>query len=379
MEDIIAGACKAREIPGVVLLASDVTGRLPHYELVAITDDVGNFRYSRSFGVRSIEDEEPLEIDTPMWIASLTKLLTAIAAMQCVDKGLLELDGDITLILHELENCSILTGFDEISGESRLEKRKSKLTLRKMLNHTSGLTYGFFNPLLRRWREMNGTSETGGETVVERFLYPAIFEPETSWDHSCSIDWIGKAVERVNGNVSLDSYMQKHLWTPLGIKKMTFHLNERPDLEGKIAELCTRSGKDISEFVPKENEMIYRNPQDDFGGGGIIGSPTGFLKVLRSLLANDGILLKPETLREFFKPQLNDRCKQALMKRLENVQASAVMGGLPSDAKKDWAFAGLVNCGDLEGRRRKGSVTFTGLPNLAWVSSPQHSNVFLQL
>ena len=67
-----------------------------------------------------------------MWIASCTKLMTAIAVMQCVERGLLDLDQDATIILPELKPKEIVTGFDE-SGQPTYQKRTEKMTLRSVL------------------------------------------------------------------------------------------------------------------------------------------------------------------------------------------------------------------------------------------------------
>lgn len=93
----------------------------------------------------------PLTPDTTMWIASCTKLMTAIASMQCVERGLLNLDDDVSSILPEWENPQILVGFEDDSGKPILKDAKNKLTLRMLLTHQSGLGYGFMHPDLTRY------------------------------------------------------------------------------------------------------------------------------------------------------------------------------------------------------------------------------------
>ena len=89
----------------------------------------GAFEYAETFGVRSLETREPMELDTPMWIASCTKLMTSIAAMQCVERGEIMLDDDVAELLPELARIEILTGFDE-DGQPILKKRQDIITLR---------------------------------------------------------------------------------------------------------------------------------------------------------------------------------------------------------------------------------------------------------
>lgn len=93
---------------------------------------------------------KPLTPDTTMWIASCTKLMTAIASLQCVERGLLNLDEDVTSILPEWKNPKILVGFED-SGKPILKDAENKITLRLLLAHQSGLGYAFAQPELARY------------------------------------------------------------------------------------------------------------------------------------------------------------------------------------------------------------------------------------
>lgn len=70
-----------------------------------------------------------MEFDTLMWIASCTKLMTSIAALQCIERGQISLDSDVAKILPELASLHVLTGFKE-NGEPITKKRKNVITLR---------------------------------------------------------------------------------------------------------------------------------------------------------------------------------------------------------------------------------------------------------
>ena len=93
---------------------------------------VGKFQYSNSFGVRALEDgqENRLEQNAIMGIASCTKLLTSIAVLQCVEKGLLKLDEDVVRVLPEFKDVEVVSGADETTGELTIEKATKAITLR---------------------------------------------------------------------------------------------------------------------------------------------------------------------------------------------------------------------------------------------------------
>ncbi|MCJ1478909.1 hypothetical protein MMC13_007593 [Lambiella insularis] len=117
-EETFQEACKLSQIPGAVLMAADRSGHL---------------RYAKAFGSRSLKNadsNEALVMDDAMWIASCTKLMTCIAVLQCVEQGVLDLDGDVTRILPELKDLEILTGFDKESGKPTTKKRSNTITLR---------------------------------------------------------------------------------------------------------------------------------------------------------------------------------------------------------------------------------------------------------
>lgn len=98
-----------------------------------------------------------------MWLASVTKLLTTVAALQCVEKGLFELDEPISRILPAWTHPDILTGFDDGTGEPVLRKATKPVTLRHLLTHTSGMALEQAHPLLAKWRSWTqGMKEDGG-------------------------------------------------------------------------------------------------------------------------------------------------------------------------------------------------------------------------
>jgi CubicO group peptidase (beta-lactamase class C family) len=94
--------------------------------------NVGSFTYAKAFGFKSLEEgqERPLEKDAVMALASCTKLVTTIAALQCVERGLVGLDDDVAGTLPELARQEILTGMDPALGTPILKRRKNLITLR---------------------------------------------------------------------------------------------------------------------------------------------------------------------------------------------------------------------------------------------------------
>lgn len=110
----------------------------------------GNIRYSNAFGSTPTG---PVTVDTTMWIASCTKLMTTIAVLQCVEKGLIDLDENIGRILTEFTEPDLLYAFDEKTDEPQMRKAKKKITMRRLLTHSSGLGYDAFEPMLMQLQQ----------------------------------------------------------------------------------------------------------------------------------------------------------------------------------------------------------------------------------
>lgn len=107
----------------------------------------------------------------------------------------------------------------------------------------------------------------------------------------------------------------------------------------------------------------------DGGGGGMFSTPTEYTKLLMAVLKRDPVLLNNDSFEKMFSPQIDDTqyLEKYLSRLLPNFKAMN-LGGLPATTKVSWSFGGLLSLEDVEGKRRKGSLSWSGLPNLYWVS-----------
>ena len=219
-----------------------------------------------------------------------------------------------------------------------------------------------------KWRASQGQKPASGNTLIERYLCPLLYEPGTSWEYSCSIDWAGLMVERVNNGVPLGSYMNAHVWRPLGIKDITFHLGQRKDLRQRMADMSLRDPSGSGKAIYTNVQSMPDSIKDDTGGGGAFANAPEYLKILHSLLANDEKLLKKKTVDDLFQPQLSEQSRAAFMKITSDPQLNLMLGGAPLGTEKDWCLGGLLLLEDLPNWRKKYSMTWGGMPNLSWVS-----------
>ncbi|WQF84815.1 Putative beta-lactamase/transpeptidase [Colletotrichum destructivum] len=341
-EEHIDTAVGNRDIPGVMLFAEDTSG---------------NFKYSHIVG-DDLKRQKPLAADDILTLASVTKLFTTIAALQLVEKGVLSLDKDVSRHVPALAKLPVLKGFTE-AGTPIESPRKKPITLRHLLTHSAGNSYDFLSDATRKWQAFHGIKPTRGSTVEERFGHPLNYEPGEDWAYSSSSDWAGKLIEAVTGK-SLERYMREHIWNPVGAASFTFDVEAvKPGLWG-----MTTRDKDTGKIVPYRGRDLNQGVTDCLGGQGSYGSAPDVMRVLHSLLVDDGKLLSPGTTAEMFRPQLSLESKRSLLKAMEEPEWA--VGHFPVTREYDWGLGGLLVDGHGHPNRQNGTLMWSGASNVFW-------------
>src|SRR6201987_5266900 len=245
VDEVLGSAIDRGDVPGVVAMAATRDGVV----------------YQGAFGRRALSNEAAMSTDTVFWIASMTKAITSAAAMQLVEQGKLALDHEIADVLPELSTPQVLEGFDP-SGEPRLRPAKRPITLRHLLTHTAGCVYDFFNAEMSRYME---TKAIPGIISCQNtaLSLPLVFDPGDKWDYGINIDWVGKAVERVSGQM-LGDYLSEHLFEPIGMKDTAFKLTQ--ERRARLAGMHARGPDGRLAAIEFE---IPQEPEFQMGGGGL--------------------------------------------------------------------------------------------------------------
>jgi methyl acetate hydrolase len=297
-----------------------------------------------------------IDFDTLFWIASMTKALTSIAAMQLVEAGKLHLDAPIGEVLPALARRDILQGF-HASGRPILREARTPMTLAHLLSHTSGFSENVWSADMLRYVEATGTP-TGGTAKLAALDLPLLFEPGSAWHYGISHDWVGQALEKAGGK-RLDAWFADHLFGPLGMVDTTYF--PTTDQRERMATVYTRqSDGSLAAFEripPVERELI--------SGGGTIHSTAGdYLAFLRMILnhgdAAGGRVLKPETVARLSENRTPGMIVSKLDPAIPAMSNAVEM--LPGVAK-GWGLGTMVNFERLRTGRRAGSLSWAGLPN----------------
>ena len=187
IDRVLTDPIESGKVPGVVGLVANASGIV----------------YQGSFGRRAIDRPEPMSLDTVFRIASMTKAITATAAMQLVEAGRIGLEQPIGELLPFTRDVQVLEGFDD-AGKPRLRAPLSVVTVRQLLTHTSGYGYDIFNADLGKYVQAMDlpsivTCRQASLTV------PLLFDPGTRWEYGIGIDLVGRVVEAVSGQ-DLEAY-----------------------------------------------------------------------------------------------------------------------------------------------------------------------------
>lgn len=215
-------------------------------------------------------------------------------------------------------------------------------------------------------------------TVEEKYLCPLIAQPGTVWNYSSGHDWACKVVEKLT-NTTLEEHIQTHIAAPLGITSMTFWPESQPHLANRIPQASKR-GKDsgtlkasLTGGIDDDNAPIYPmhgwpvvKRRECFGGEGLSSSMPDYLKLLRSLLANDGKLLKRETVDAMFMPQLTPQARESLNQVFHGGFWTLAPGEYPKHIGLDWGLGAMITTEADPGWRSKGTLMWSGLTNLFW-------------
>ncbi len=140
-------------------------------------------------------------------IASMTKPVTSVAIMMLLEEGKLKLDDPVSKYLPGFDNLRVITKFNEKDATYETRPAKRPMTIRHLLTHTSGIGYGFTNPIEYRLTQATKKGE---------WELPLLSDPGDKWNYSASTRVLGMIVEKVTGT-PLESYYQRRIFKPLGM------------------------------------------------------------------------------------------------------------------------------------------------------------------
>ena len=308
-------------------------------------------------GRRSLDGEAAMSADTVMWIASMSKLVTVVAVLQCVERGELAWETPLSACCPEFDELPVLEGFDT-QGDPLLRRASRSPTIRELLTHTAGCGYEFLDADLARYFEHFKLPPvaSGAAATLRR---PRVADPGQRWDYGIGLDWAGRAVEEVSG-LRLGEVFRQRVFGPLGMADSGFLIDER--MRVRLAGMHAR--KPDGTLIPLRFE-VNQNADHDMGGHGLYSTPQDFMRLLRMLLRGgelDGVsLLSADSVAEMARDQLGatglpDSIRTTNPRLSNDIQ-------LKRRGTSGWGLSVQLARSDVPDGRSAGSYSWAGLCN----------------
>ncbi len=274
-----------------------------HYAgVVLLVARNGNIVHESAHGSFSVVDDTALQTDTLFRIYSMTKPITAAATLMLYEEGLFHLDDPIERYLPEMADLKVW-------DEGKLSEPKSKVTIRQLLTHTAGFTYGWMpdDPVDQQYAQAQLFKGANlAEFSRKLATLPLRYEPGTRYHYSVSFDVLGALIERLSGQ-GLDEFFQTRILTPLAMNDTFFELPK--DKESRLAGDQTWNYETNKiDVVPVEARRPFQGITLFNGGGGLISTARDYLRFSQMIL-NGGTydgqrLLSPKTIELMGSDQL---------------------------------------------------------------------------
>jgi len=266
----------------------------------------GRVVHAKTAGYADVASRRSMQLDTRFRIASMTKPVTAVAALKLIEEGRLGLDDPVERYLPAARELRVATSRDrDDSGEVPTVPLETPLTIRHLLTFTAGIgDEEDPSDLGRLWSERNIYSGEGslGERMDRLLTVPLYDQPGRTWRYGWSADVLARIIEVASGE-SIDRYLESRIFTPLSMTSTGYTLNDHE--RGSLASMYTQDADRTLVYVPKPRSLpVGWTP----GGGGLISTASDYMRFALMLWnggSYDGVrVLTPESVAMMTQPHV---------------------------------------------------------------------------
>ncbi len=290
-EDVGVSAERLEEIAPALQNYVD-KGQLPGF--LTVIARKGKIAHFQTIGMRDVENKKPVEDNTIFRIYSMSKPITSVAVMILYDEGHLKLDDPVEMYIPAFKNMKVYN-----KEQTETHAANNKMTVKHLLTHTSGLTYGWGNkPVDKRYGELKIFKRGSGLTEMAEKLgnIPLVFEPGERWNYGVSTDVLGYLVEVIS-EMPFEEFLQTKIFKPLGMVDTAFSVpKEKVERFAALYRPTEEGGLRLARNAPLANDDVSFFPS---GGGGLVSTAADYLRFCQMLLnggeLNGVRILKSET------------------------------------------------------------------------------------
>lgn len=252
----------------------------------------------RTYGKKDLASGAPMTKDTIFRDYSMTKPVTGVAMMILYEEGKWQPSDPIAKYVPEFAHLKVFKGMDA-DGKMILADPDHAPTMRELMTHTAGFTYGFISntPVDKMYRDAKVLGSANLQEMIDKLAkIPLMYQPGKGWAYSISMDIQGYIVEKLSGQ-SLPEFMREHIYTPLGMRDAGFYVPE--EKRARFATLYRANPQ--GELIAGELGDYAKEPTMASGGGGMVSTAEDYFR-FASMLANRGELdgkrvLAPSTVK----------------------------------------------------------------------------------
>jgi len=258
------------KLPGLITMVAR-KGKIVHFE---------------KYGMMDVD--KPMEFNTIFSIQSMTKPITSVAVMMLYEEGYFQLDDPVAKFIPEFKDLKVFSYKDK-DGIHLVDQIKP-MTIRDLLTHTSGLTYGDYRingntPIDSLYNSVNLEEGTLKDMINKLAKIPLSFQPGTRWNYSFSTDVLGYLVEVISGK-QLDVFLKERIFTPLKMKDTDFYVPIEK-VNRCAAVWGPGENKGIKVIIKPDTGTISRPPKIFEGGGGLYSTATDYM-IFSQMFLNKG-------------------------------------------------------------------------------------------
>ena len=313
----------------------------------------GSIFLNHAYGWKNKEAGVAMDNDHLFRMASMTKPVTSVAILQLVEQGKIQLSDPLEKYISGFSNPSLIRQYERETGNFDSRPAQKSITIHHLLTHTSGISYGFTNPMFGAIYRRAGIPDLGsmdsltiGQTMATLGKQPLAHEPGERFTYGLSTDVLGRVVEVASG-LTLSDYFQQYIFEPLGMNDTGFYL---PGRDEELTSLYTIRNNELlpypvegpgamSSLFPIAGAMTYYS-----GGAGLTSTALDYFTFLQALKNGGGWngkrILKQETVEKMFSNQI---------------------GELSMNGNKfGYGFMIITEEGKQEGKRAPGSLSWGG-------------------
>jgi CubicO group peptidase (beta-lactamase class C family) len=304
IEKMVMSFVNAKKYPGAVTLIAKK----------------GKIIYESEIGWSDSARTEPYNKNHLFRMASMTKPIVSVAAMQLIEAGKLQLDDPVGKFIPSFKETEILTSFNPKDTTWTTKPSITTPTIRHLLTQTAGVPYGFMNPSVNgAILAKNGIPDssthlpiTTAETMSKIGDLPLMHEPGAKWMYGLNTDVLGRVVEVASG-MELDDYIRDNITQPLGIEMLDFYFDESHTNNLVKIFLTARNGA-ITEALDIDKMYIANYPTEGAktyasGGSGMTGTARAYFLFCQTMLNNGALdevrILKTKTAVSMHKDQID--------------------------------------------------------------------------